>query len=223
MHYEPGITDHHLPYSPFKSCVVPRPIGWISTMSRDGVPNLAPYSQFTNLSFDPPMVMFAANRSERLERKDSVRNAQDTGEFVWNMATYDLREAVNASAQAFPFGVNEFEAIGLASTPSHLVKPPRVAQSPIHFECKYMQTVSLPGDGQGSTDLVIGRVVMVHVADEAIGDDGRIDILRLRPIARLGYLDYTTVDSKFSMIIPGKDPVKFTGMEGPPSKLRSNS
>ncbi len=91
MFYEPGKTDHGLPCDPFKSCVIPRPIGWISTLSHDGVANLAPYSQFQNMTFDPPIVMYAANQTTRGRRKDSVVNAEETGEFVWNMATYALR------------------------------------------------------------------------------------------------------------------------------------
>jgi flavin reductase (DIM6/NTAB) family NADH-FMN oxidoreductase RutF len=92
MYYEPGITPHGLPHDPFKSCVVPRPIGWISTLDRDGRANLAPYSQFQNVTFNPPIVMFSANQTTDGRRKDSVRNAEDTGEFVWNLATYALRE-----------------------------------------------------------------------------------------------------------------------------------
>ena len=130
MFYEPGKTDHGLPYDPFKSCVVPRPIGWISTLSRDGVANLAPFSQFQNLTFDPPYVMFAANLSTEGYAKDSARNAEETGEFVWNMATYELRNAVNESAQEVPSGVDEFELAGVQKAESTLVKPPRVAASP---------------------------------------------------------------------------------------------
>ena len=109
--------------------MVPRPIGWISTISRDGIGNLAPYSQFQNLSYDPPMVMFAANKRSNGDPKDTVRNAQDTGEFVWNMATYDQRDAVNRSSQDYPWGVDEMEKIGLEHLPSRLVKPLRVASS----------------------------------------------------------------------------------------------
>lgn len=216
MYYEPGITDHHLPFRPFKSCVVPRPIGWISTLDRNGIGNLAPYSQFQNISYDPPMVMFAANKRESGESKDTVRNAEDTGEFVWNMATYAQRDAVNRSSQDFPWGVDEMEKIGLESVASVLVKPRRVASSPIHFECRYMHTVSIPGNGSAAVDVVFGRVVGIHIADDAIDPEGRIDIVRLRPLARLGYLDYTSVESKFTMVPPHRDPAVMTGMEGPP-------
>src|SRR5574340_1262177 len=106
MFYEPGKTPHGLPHDPFKSCVVPRPIGWISTVSREGVHNLAPFSQFQNLTFDPPYVMFASNQNTSGRRKDTVNNTEQTGEFVWNMATYALREAVNKSAEEVPSEVD---------------------------------------------------------------------------------------------------------------------
>jgi len=216
MYYEPGITDHGLEFRPFKSCVVPRPIGWISTLSKEGVGNLAPYSQFQNLSYDPPMVMFAANRRQSGASKDTVLNAQETGEFVWNMATWALRDAVNHSSQDYPHGVDEMSKIGLRSVPSVQVKPVRVADSPVHFECRYLQTVCLPGNGAGAVDVVFGKVVGIHIDDAAFDADGRIDIVRIRPLARLGYLDYTTVDSKFTMVPPHRAPGEITGMEGPP-------
>lgn len=215
MYYEPGKTEHGLTRDPFKSCVVPRPIGWISTVSREGVHNLAPFSQFQNLTFDPPYVMFAANQNTRGRRKDTVVNTEQTGQFVWNMATYELREAVNKSAEEVPSEVDEFEIAGVTKAPSRIVKACRVAESPIHFECAYHQTIRLPGNGtMGTVDIVIGRVLSIHIKDEVIGADGRIDILKVRPIARLGYYDYTSVESVFQMIIPGNDQRRLAGMEG---------
>lgn len=221
MYYEPGRQPHGLPYDPFKSCVVPRPIGWISTVSRDGISNLAPYSQFQNITFDPPTVMFSANQTSAGERKDSTVNAEQTGEFVWNMATYDLREAVNRSSEEFPPEVDEFEVCGLTKVPSRLVRPMRVAESPIQFECQYLQTVRIPGNGpMGTVDVVFGRVLAVHIADEFLTPDGRIDIPRIRPLARLGYYDYTSVDHAFSMptvmTVGGR-----AGLEGSPDKARA--
>ncbi len=222
MYYEPGVTPHHLPHDPFKSCVIPRPIGWISTMSRDGHANLAPYSQFQNVTFDPPIVMFSANQDTRGQRKDSVRNAEDTGEFVWNMATWAQREAVNISAEELPHGVDEFERAGLAKLPSRRVRPPRVAGSPIQFECRYLNTLRFPGTPpMGSVDVVFGRVIAIHIDDDAIDADGLIDVLKLQPIARMGYFDYTTVDSKFSMVIPGNSRALLAGLEGSPDKARA--
>lgn len=217
MMYEPGKTDHGLPFDPFKSCVVPRPIGWISTLSVDGIANLAPFSQFQNLGYRPPYVMFSANIGNNGLRDDSVNNAEATGEFVWNMATYDLREAVSISAGEFPPEVDEFEEAGLEKAPSSLVKPFRVAESPVQFECQYYTTVRLPGLGPGaagSADIVIGKVIAVHIDDDALTEDGKLDIVRLRPIARMGYFDYTSVDSVFEMLIPGMTPRQRDGLEG---------
>jgi flavin reductase (DIM6/NTAB) family NADH-FMN oxidoreductase RutF len=220
MYYEPGITPHGLPHDPFKSCVVPRPIGWISTIDAQGRHNLAPYSQFQNVTFDPPIVMFSANQNSSGDRKDSVRNAERTGEFVWNMATWELREAVNASAQEVPPDVDEFELAGLEKAPSRRVKPMRVARSPIQFECVVLNTLRFPGNGpMGSADVVFGRVVAVHIADEALDAQGRVDILKIRPIARLGYFDYTTVDSVFPMVIPGNQRALLGGLEGSADKV----
>ena len=200
MFYEPGITSHGLAKPPFKSCVVPRPIGWISTISADGIPNLAPYSQFTNLSFDPPFILVSINEGRRFKRKDTTINIEETGEFVYNMATYDLRDKVNITAGEFAPEVDEFERAGLTKAPSEIVKPFRVAESPIQFECKYHQTIHLAGDGKkGSADLIIGRVVGIHIKDEFILPDGKLDILGMKPLARLGYMDYTTIDRIFEI------------------------
>lgn len=215
MFYEAKRNDHGLQFDPFKSCVVPRPIGWISTLSHEGIPNLAPYSQFQNLTFDPPYVMFAANQKTDGSRKDSVVNAEQCGEFVYNMATYDLREAVNQSSQEVPPDVDEFELSGVTKKPSTIVKPFRVAESPIQFECRYHQTLRLPGNGvMGTVDVVIGEVLGVHIKDEYIMPDGKLDILKMRPIARLGYYDYSCIDSIFEMVIPGPNEEVRSGMEG---------
>ena len=215
MYYDPEINDHGLPHNPFKYCVVPRPIGWISTISIGGIHNLAPYSQFQNLTFDPPYVMFAANQNTRGERKDSVVNAEQTKEFVYNMATYDLREAVNRSAAEVDPEVDEFDLAGVTKAPSIRVKPCRVAESPIKFECRYYGTLRLPGNGlMGTVDVIIGRVVLIHIKDDFITPDGRIALLRIRPLARLGYYDYTTVESIFEMVIPGSNEALLAGLEG---------
>jgi flavin reductase (DIM6/NTAB) family NADH-FMN oxidoreductase RutF len=215
MFYEPVKNNHGLAHDPFKSCVVPRPIGWISTLGADGVPNLAPFSQFQNLTFDPPYVMFAANQRTDGRRKDSVANAEQSGEFVYNMVTYDLREAMNRSAQQVPPEIDEFEVAGVTKAPSSLVKAPRVAESPVNFECRYHQTLRLPGHStMGTVDIVIGQVIGIHIKDEFIQPDGKLNVLKIRPIARLGYYDYTSIDSIFEMIISGPDEKLRSGMEG---------
>ena len=219
MYYEPGVTPHGLPHDPFKSCVIPRPIGWISTVDAQGRHNLAPYSQFQNVTFDPPIVMFSANQTTQGERKDSVRNAEQTGEFVWNMATYDLREAVNLSAEELPHGVDEFERAGLTKLPSRRVTPKRVQGSPIHFECTYLNTVRFPGASlMGTVDVVFGRVVAVHIDDDYLTPEGLVDVLKIKPLARMGYYDYTFVDNKFEMVIGGNNSALLAGLEGSPDK-----
>ncbi len=225
MFYETDKDNHGLRYNPYKSVVVPRPIGWISTVSRDGVPNLAPYSQFNNLGYDPPYVMFSgAALPDKGRRKDSVRNATDTGEFVVNMATWELREAVNITSQLAEPDVDEAELAGLEMVPSVLVKPKRVAASPVHLECKLHSVVALPGnDFTGVHHVVIGRVVGVHIKDEVLTAEGKIDVLKVRPLARLGYQDYTSVESVFTMLPTGpKAEERMLGLEGRPNRARKD-
>jgi flavin reductase (DIM6/NTAB) family NADH-FMN oxidoreductase RutF len=166
--------------------------------------------------------MFSANQDTTGNRKDSVRNAEQTGEFVWNMATYELRDAVNASAEELPHGVDEFERAGLVKLPSKLVKPMRVARSPIQFECVYLNTLRFPGTPpMGTADVVFGCVVAVHIADEAIDINGMVDVLKIQPLARMGYYDYTFVDNKFQMVIPGNSKALLAGLEGSAEKAKS--
>jgi flavin reductase (DIM6/NTAB) family NADH-FMN oxidoreductase RutF len=205
MFYDTSKNDHGLPYNPFKSCVVPRPVGWVSTVSHDGIVNLAPFSMFNQLNYDPPFVCFSgANRPGTGTRKDSVINAEETGEFVVNMATYDLREKVSTTAQFVNPDIDEFELAGLTKVTSRLVRPPRVAESPIHLECKYHGTWTLPANRRHSLHhVVVGEVVGIHIRDDVIGEDGKIDILKVRPLARLGYMDYTSVTEVFTMKVQG--------------------
>lgn len=192
MYYRPA-DGSGLPYNPFKACCVPRPIGWISTVSGNGVHNLAPYSQFQNLTWDPPTVLVAANTRADGTPKDTAANAIATGEFVWSMATWAQRDAVIASSTDHPPGVDEFERHGIAWLPSQEVAPRRVASSPVHLECKLRHWWFLPGRGpESGTHLLVGEVVGVHIAPEALRD-GRIDIASLQPLARLGYRDYIRV------------------------------
>ncbi|KAF2085124.1 hypothetical protein K490DRAFT_47374 [Saccharata proteae CBS 121410] len=214
MFYEPGKTDHGLPHDPFKACVIPRPIGWISTTSPTGQHNLAPYSQFNNLTFDPPYVMFSSNQTPTFTRKDTVVNTESTGKFVWNLATYDLRHAVNISAEQVPHGVDEFERAGLEKEWSRVVEGvPMVKASPVKFECEYHSTVRLPGNPpMGTVDVIIAKVVAVHVADWAL-TDGILDVKKTLPIARCGYYQYAVVKETFEMVIPGSKDI-LAGLEG---------
>jgi len=214
MHYDPRCDKRPLPYDPFKSCTVPRPIGWLSSISGDGIANLAPYSQWQNLTFDPPLVMFAANGYPDGRRKDTVLNAEQTGWFVWNMATWELREAVNLSAQAFDFEIDEFDRAGVTKAECIDAPGPRVAESPCHFECKYLSTQRFPGNSKvGNVDVVFAEVARIHVSDAAVTSEGKIDIPKVKPIARMGYYDYAVIDEVFEMRIPGSDAAA-DGLEG---------
>ena len=214
MHYDPRSEQRPLPYDPFKSCTVPRPIGWLSTLSTNGVNNLAPYSQWQNLTFDPPLVMFAANGYPDGRRKDTVVNAEESGWFVWNMATWALREAVNRSAQAVSSDIDEFEIAGVSGVPCIDAPGLRVQESPCHFECRYLSTQRFPGNSNvGNVDVVFGEVVRIHIDDDVVAADGKLDIAAIRPIARMGYYDYAVIDDVFEMRIPGEQTAA-DGLEG---------
>ncbi len=202
MFYETRDNRHGLPHDPFKSCIVPRPIGWISTLSAKNVVNLAPYSFFNGVASDPPMVMFSSNGPALRPMKDTLANCADTGEFVFNMATWDLREAMNGTSAPINPDADEFELAGLEQTTSVLVKPPRVKASPVHMECVVHQIVELPStDPKARNAMVLGRVVGIHIEDRVL-TDGLVDMAKARPIARLGYMDYTRVDLVFGMHRP---------------------
>ena len=193
--YEPDKRDRDLlPHDPFKAFVAPRPIGWVSTVGPSGEVNLAPYSYFNAVCDTPPMVMFSSAGP-----KDSATFAGSGGEFVWNMATWDLRTEMNQTSATLPRGENEFEHAGLEMAPSRLVTPPRVAAAPVAFECRVTEVVEL----KGATNIVtFGQVVGVHL-DERYVVDGIVDLTQLKPIARCGYRgDYAVVESLFQMVRP---------------------
>ena len=204
MFYKIG-GPHGLPHDPFKSCVVPRPIGWISTIGADAAVNLAPYSFFNAVATEPPMVMFSSNGKQAHGTKDSVANAEATGEFVCNMATWDLRDPMSQTSRPVPPEVDEFELAGLETPPTELGKPPRGKASPIHLECVYHQTLELPCDIEGGRNAIcLGRVVGVHIRDEFL-TDGKVDIARIKPLARLGYQDYTVAEKVLTLSRPKYD------------------
>jgi len=191
-------TKAPLKHDPVKALVAPRPIGWISTLGRDGVANLAPYSFFNLVASGPSIVAFSS-----AGRKDSQTNAEQTGEFVCNIASFDQREAVNSSAATLPPEIDEFALTGLGTLPSQLIKPPRVKGAPAHLECVYLQTVPLfSKDGvRNGFDLVLGEVVGVHIDDQFV-KEGLVDTAAMRLIARLGYLDYSVTDEVFTLKRP---------------------
>ena len=179
--YEPRL-GHGLPHDPFNAIVGPRPIGWISSMNAQGGVNLAPYSFFNAFNYTPPIVGFAS-----IGQKDTLRNVQATREFAWNLVTRPLAEAMNASCASVPPDVNEFELAGLTPAPSRLIRAPRVAESPVSFECRVTQIVQLEGaDGtRTETWLTLGEVVAVHI-DSALLENGIYDTAAARPVLRGG-------------------------------------
>lgn len=166
--------------------IVPRPIGWVSTRSAAGVNNIAPYSFFNAACAAPMVVTFAPMRdSDTGNKKDTLQNVEATGEFVINIVTEPLLEKMDLTGEDFPPEVDEFAAVGLTPIASRVVKPPRIAEAPVHLECRVLHVLHF-GDGKaGSGSLVVGEVVHIHV-DDAVMRDGRIDVGRLRPVARLG-------------------------------------
>ncbi len=202
MFFRPG-EEHGLRGNPFNQLVVPRPIGWISSVGADGHVNLAPFSFFNAVAYVPPQVMFATTGPHREGGpKNSLGNIQESSEFVANLATWELREAVNLSSAPAPAGIDEFELAGLTKTPARVVGAPYVAESPVHLECRLTRIVELPTpDADDPNTVVFGQVVGIDIADRAI-IDGRVDVRALDPIARLGYDQYTRVVDVFSMRRP---------------------
>jgi flavin reductase (DIM6/NTAB) family NADH-FMN oxidoreductase RutF len=198
MHYDPLKNDHGLPHRPFNALVVPRPIGWISTIGLDGQVNLAPYSYFNAAANDPPMVMFSSTG-----KKDSQTNAERTGEFTCSLCTWDLRNEMNITSSPVGPGVSEPALAGLEMAPSRVVKPPRVARAPAALECKYLKTVELKTVAGGAVEsqIIFGQVVSIYI-DDAIITDGYVDWTKAKPLARLGYMEYTMVETVFEMKMP---------------------
>lgn len=203
MFYEPRLRNSGLQIDPLKALVVPRPIGWVSSVDLDGKVNLAPFSFFNLVADSPPIVCFAPNGTKPDGAiKDSRRNVEAVGAFVVNLATWDLREAMNATSASLPAGTDEADVAGLEMVPSKIVAPPRVAASPVALECRYLQTVMLPSlDPDEPNSVIFGDVVGIHIADHLI-ENGRVDITRAKPIARMGYSLYAVVEQAFAMKRP---------------------
>ncbi len=207
-------TGHGLPHDPFKAIVAPRPIGWITSISHKGEINLAPYSFFNGLNSRPRLLCFSSEG-----RKDSVAFIEETKEFVCNLATWDLRDAMNVTSAPFARGVDEMRAAGLTPAPSRLVKPPRVAEAPCALECKWLQTVALD-DMEGKPSgcfVVFGQVVGVHIEDRFLVD-GRLDTAAMKPIARCGYDEYAVVEEVFRMTRPTAADLSADGTEAVPER-----
>ena len=197
--FEPESRDKDVfPWDPFKGVVVPRPIGWISSMNGAGQVNLAPYSFFNGVQSRPRIVNFCSETE-----KDAAAFAIESGEFAWSMATWDLREKMNLTSEGLPRGQSEFEFARLAMAPCRLVKAPRVADSPAAMECKVTQVLRVKdAEGRETGGVVVyGQVIGMHI-DERFMKNGRFDLAAVKPIARCGYDEYTVVEKVFAMTRP---------------------
>ncbi len=192
--------SHGLPHHPFKACIAPRPIGWVSTINQDGIGNVAPFSFFNGIAQNPPQLMIAVNgKSKHAPLKDTLQNIENTKEFVVNIATYDLKDAMFRTAAPEHPDTDEAVLAGLDMVPSKLIKPQRIQNSPINLECRLMQTIDLLSESEGEKNTAIfGHVVGIHIADEVLVD-GKVDLTKVNPISRLGYKDYATLGDIFQL------------------------
>jgi flavin reductase (DIM6/NTAB) family NADH-FMN oxidoreductase RutF len=205
MFYDARKRDHGFKADPLKSLIVPRPIGWISTVDPEGRVNLAPYSFYNAVCEFPPIVYFAITGTYGdSPTKHSRMNAEATGEFVVNMVSETLKERMNVTTAMFAYGIDEMKEAGLTPAPCRYVKAPRVAESPVALECTWWKTIELPiepGREKSAGSMVLGQVVGVHIDDSVIRD-GRVDVAAFRPVARLGYSEYTTANNVWPMRRP---------------------
>jgi flavin reductase (DIM6/NTAB) family NADH-FMN oxidoreductase RutF len=206
MFYEPRVDLKPPPlrHNPLNALVAPRPIGWIGTVTADGAMNLAPFSYFNAFSADPPVVGFAPNAKPGADdAKDTLANVREVGEFTVSIVSAELAAAMNETSRDVPRGDSEFALAGLTAAPSRMIRPARVGEARAALECVVVQIVALPArPGGRASHLVLGEVIGIHI-DDALIRDGRVDTLALRQVSRLGYFDYSVVESLFDMPRPG--------------------
>ena len=204
MFYETKKNNHGLKYDPFKSCIIPRPIAWITTKSIDGVENCAPYSFFNAVASKPPMVMFANNGLSFIGKgpRDTLTNVKDTNEFVINISTYKTKEQMNKTSARLEKDISEIKFASLETLESKLIKPRRLKESPINMECILFKIIDLPVlENDNYNAIVIGKVVGIHIDDDFI-TGGKIDVEKIQPLARLGYFDYASLGEIFPIKRP---------------------
>ena len=198
MEFNPDTLEASAIYKLLTGSVIPRPIGWISTIDQNGINNLAPFSYFNILGDDPPHIMFSTRRDNNTN-KDTLNNVLNNKQFVVNMVTEELVEQMNATAQSVPSEVDEFELVGLTPLPSTLIKPNRVKESPITFECEMVHHYFLENSKAGGACVVIGRVIMMHIDESVLLDNYKINMETYKPVARLAGANYTKIGEVFSI------------------------
>ena len=200
MFYQPKKNPFSI--DPYKSLIFPRPIGWISSIDKKGIVNLAPYSYFNAIADDPPQIMFVAGASDRSsQKKDTLTNIMATKEFVVNFATSATRNQMNLSSKDIHKDDDEFVLTKLKKRKSRLVKVPSVANSPVNLECKLLKSIKLKSSLRKFSTMVMGEVIGIYIKDSFI-EKGRVNSAAMRYVARMGYSEYTTVSSKFKMKRP---------------------
>ena len=198
MQFDPQNLEQKSIYKLLTGIVIPRPIGWISSISEEGIANLAPFSYFNAVGDDPPHVMFSAGRGAN-SNKDTLNNVLATKQFVVNMVTEELVEQMNSTAQGIPPHESEFDLANLTPIPSQKIKPPRVKESPIAMECELVHHYTLEDNKFGGSTILVGRVVMFHIAEDVLLDDYKISIETYKPIARLAGSNYSKLGEMFSV------------------------
>lgn len=198
MQFDPENLEPSAVYKLLTGSVIPRPIGWISSISEDGINNLAPFSYFNAVGEDPPHVMFSTTRGGD-KNKDTLNNVLATRQFVVNMVTEETVERMNATSQVFPPDVDEFEIAGLTPVPSIKIRPMRVGESPVTFECELVHHYSLEGHKNGGATILIGKIIMMHIQDEILLENHKINLEKYRPVSRLAGSNYSTLGTLFSI------------------------
>jgi len=202
MIVDPTTTHPRDIYKHMVSSITPRPIAWVSTVNKDGHTNLAPFSFFNGVCANPPTLLFCPANSRHGKPKDTLLNIEATREFVVNIVPEAIREKMNATSAEFPPEVSEFDACGLAAVPSTRVKPPRVKESPVNIECALHDVIKI-GGGPLSGNIVIGRIIMIHIDGSVLDDQGQIDPAKLDTIGRMGGTGYTRTRERFNLERPG--------------------
>lgn len=198
MEFNPDTLEASAIYKLLTGSIIPRPIGWISTIDENGINNLAPFSYFNMIGDDPPHVMFSTRRDNNTN-KDTLNNVLTNKQFVVNMVTEELVEQMNATAQVVPAEVDEFELVGLTPIASTKIKPNRVKESPIQFECEMVHHYFLENHKQGGACIVIGRIVMMHIDESVLLDNHKINMETYKPVARLAGSNYSKIGEIFSI------------------------
>lgn len=198
MQLDPKTATVREIYSTMIRAIAPRPIAWVSTISPNGIANLAPFSFFNGICSKPAALMFSPVNQPDGSKKDTVVNIEATGQFVVNVVPFHLAEPMLESSAELDYEVNEFEASNIAQSPSVKVKPPQVAQSPIHFECELLQIVNI-GEGPFAANVIIGEIVLLDINDDVLNDAGKIDPNRVDAIGRMGGISYCRTDNLFEI------------------------